>query len=187
MRVRRQDCQSGFTLLELVIVMSLAIAVAAVAVPSFNSLIASQRARTAARAVERELQTARLKAVTSSRPMQVRLNCPVAGQVRLVERTGVASTDQAANRCDPVAFPTPGPSDMLRSTPSHDGAVVYLPTGTTVSSAVTIFEFDSRGEVSQVDGAGNATALTQDVVVNVTRAGWSSDITINVRGRIKIS
>ena len=119
---RRRDNQSGFTLTELVVVMALVMAVAAITVPRFSDLVASQRARNAARLVERELQKGRLKAVTASRAMRVRLNCPVAGQLRLVELTGVPATDNALNRCDEVAFPSPGPNDTLRSTPSLDGA-----------------------------------------------------------------
>jgi hypothetical protein len=109
----------------------------------------SQRARTAARAVERELQSARLKAVTASKRMRVKLNCPVAGQLRVVEVTGVAATDNAANRCDDVAFPFPGPRDALRSTPSLDAPLVRLPLGTTITSVVTTFEFGPRGDAAR--------------------------------------
>jgi Tfp pilus assembly protein FimT len=182
-----QDNQAGFSVIEIVIVLALAVSVAAVAMPSYNSLTTAYRAKTAARAVEREMQTARLKAVTVSRAMRVFLNCPAAGQLRVVEYTGVSTTDDASNRCDPVAFPVPGPSDMLRSTPQFDGPVVYLPDGATVTGTITAFEFSPRGEVSQVAAGGATTPLTAEALVTVTRAGWSYGISINVGGRIKIN
>ena len=110
----RKAGEAGFTLIEVLITTVVTIAIGAMLVPKISNLMQSQRARTAARAVERELQSARLKAVTSSKRMRVKLNCPVAGQLRVVEVTGVAATDNAANRCDEVAFPFPGPRDALR-------------------------------------------------------------------------
>jgi Tfp pilus assembly protein FimT len=185
--VRIRDREAGFSLIEIVIVLAMTISVAALALPSFNSLVASQRAKTATRAVEREFQSARLKAVTASRAMRVWLNCPVAGQLRVVELTGVATTDQASNRCDPIAFPVPGPNDMLRATPSLDSPVVYLPFGSSITAAITSFEFSPRGAVSQVAAGGTTTPLTAEALVTVTRAGWSYEISINAAGRIKIN
>jgi hypothetical protein len=49
---------------------------AAVAVPSFQAMALEMRLGQGAREVERELQTARLKAVTTNRPVRVRFNCP---------------------------------------------------------------------------------------------------------------
>src|ERR1044072_7940158 len=103
---------------------------ASVAVPRINGMLQSQRAGNAARQVERELQSARLKAVSTSHPMRVKFNCPATGQFRLLEVTGVASTDAATNRCSATAFPFPGPADALRSTPSLDSPVQSLATGT---------------------------------------------------------
>jgi hypothetical protein len=145
----------------------------------------SQRARTAARAVERELQSARLKAVTASKRMRVKLNCPVAGQLRVGGSNGVAATDNAANRCDEVAFPFPGPRDALRSTPSLDAPLVRLPLGTTVTSTVTTFEFGPRGDAGQVGSTGIASLLGKRDNDNLTRAGWSSAIRINPIGKIR--
>lgn len=187
MQFQKRDHQAGFSLIELVIVMAATTVLAALAVPSFSTLMTSQRAANAARSVERELQMARLKAVSTSRAMRVRLSCPAAGQLRMLEVTGVPTTDNATNRCDPVAFPTPGPADMLRSTPSLDSPVVYLPSGTTVSGTPTHLEFSPRGQVFSVSGTGTVTVLTSDVVWTVSRAGYSKTVTINGIGRIRLN
>ena len=182
----RQTGEAGFTLIEVLITTVVIIAIGALLVPQFSNLMQSQRARTAARAVERELQSARLKAVTSSRRMRVKLNCPVAGQLRVVEVTGVAATDNATNRCDETAFPFPGPRDALRSTPSLDAPLVRLPLGTTITSPVTTFEFGSRGDAAQVGSTGVVASLASETTVTVTRAGWTSEIRINPIGKIRI-
>lgn len=162
------------------------IAVAGISVPRFNNLIQSQRANDAARMVERELQTARLKSVSASRALRVRFNCPAAGQFRLLEVTGIAAVDNAANRCDPVAYPSPGPSDALRVTPALDGPVRYLPPSTTVSASALEFQFSPKGAVYTVSG-GVASALVGDLVVTITRAGYSKTVTLNALGRVRLN
>jgi Tfp pilus assembly protein FimT len=179
--------EAGFALIELLIIAVLALTVSAIAAPAFTSFRESQRARNAARMVERELQTARLKAVTVSRALRVRFDCPAAGQLRVLELTGVAATDNAANRCDPSAFPFPGPNDALRATPSLDSPVIYLPDSTTVAGAIRQFEFDPRGQVFSVSPSGAVSALTADAVLTVTRNGWTNTITINELGRIRLN
>jgi Tfp pilus assembly protein FimT len=182
----RKAGERGFTLIEVLITTVVTLAIGAMVVPQISNLMQSQRARTAARAVERELQSARLKAVTASKRIRVKLNCPVAGQLRMVEVTGVAATDNASNRCDEVAFPFPGPRDALRSTPSLDAPLVRLPAGTTIASTVTTFEFGPRGDAAQVGSTGLVASLASETTVTVTRAGWSSAIRINPIGKIRI-
>jgi Tfp pilus assembly protein FimT len=186
MQWRTVNGQAGFTVTELVMVMAGAITLAALAGPSFSTLVDANRARTAARQVERELQTARLKAVTASRALRVRLDCPAVGQLRVLEVTGISTTDDAANRCDPTAFPSPGPDDTLRSTPSLDSPVVYLADGATVTGAIRHFEFSPRGSVHEVDGSGATVDVAGDVVLTIALEGWTHTVTINALGRIKI-
>jgi Tfp pilus assembly protein FimT len=159
---------------------------AAILSPAFSNLIAANTARTAARMVERELQSARLKAVSASRAMRVRLSCPAAGQLRMLEVTGVTATDTAADRCDPIKYPSPGPNDGLRATPSLDSPVIYLPEGTVITGTVQHFEFSPRGVVYGVSGDGSATTLAGEIALAVARHGWSHTVRINAIGRITI-
>jgi Tfp pilus assembly protein FimT len=172
--------------LELVLVMAGIVTMSAFVVPSISNVTASIRARDAGRTVERQLQTARMKAVSHSRAFRVRFNCPVSGQMRMLELTGVDATDTASNRCDPAAFPSPGPNDMLRSTPSLDAPVVYLPDGTTVTGAALEFEFGPKGSVHKVSG-GTVSAITAPLVLTVTLKGRSNTVTINGLGRIRFN
>ena len=185
--VRTKRGESGFTLLELIIVVAAATTLAAIALPRFNSFLQSQRARNAARLVERELQTARLKAVATSRSLRVRFNCPAAGQMRILEVTGVAATDNSTSRCNPATYPSPGPQDTLKSTPSLDSPVIYLPTGTTVTGPAVNYEFNPEGNVYSVSATNVVSALTGDVTLTVTRAGFSNTVTMNALGRVRLN
>ena len=196
MRTDGRTGQDGFTLIELLVVMAAIVTLVAVVVPNSSNLLKSMKARNAARVVERQLQTARLKAVTNSRSMRVRFDCPASGRLRLLEVTGVAATDAASNRCDETAFPYPGPSDALRSTPSMDSPVVYLPAGTTVSctgcppgtSSPLALEFGPRGTVHAVNVATDETAsFTGDLIIMVTQGGYSNEVRVNELGRVRFN
>jgi Tfp pilus assembly protein FimT len=177
----------GFSLIELVLVMAGTVMLAAISVPQVSNFLDQQRARDAARTVEREMQTARLKAVSASRSLRVRFNCPSIEQMRLLEVTGVAATDTASNRCSPTAYPYPPPNDSLDSTPSLDSPVIYLPSGTTVTGTALNFEFDPEGGVSTVSAAGVVLPLGGDVVLTVTRGRFSNAVTVNALGRVRLN
>jgi prepilin-type N-terminal cleavage/methylation domain-containing protein len=186
-RSKRPLGHDGFTLTELVAVMALASAVLAVTVPQVQSFLKIQRSKNAARMVEREMQSARLKAVSATRSMRVRFNCPATGQFRLLEVTGIGATDSATNRCDPAAYPSPGANDTLRSTPSMDSPVLTLPPGATVSGTVLQFEFSPQGAVSSVSTTGVVTPLASDTTITVTKEGFSRTITVNELGRVRLN
>lgn len=196
MRKFSPDSQAGFTFVEVLVVMAMVVTVAAVLVPNSRILLNTMKARNAARVVERQLQTARLKAVTNSRAMRVRFACPAAGQVRILEVTGVAATDSANNRCDQTAYPYPGPNDALRSTPSMDSPVVYLPAGTTVTcvgcpagtASPIALEFGPRGTVHGVNVATDVTAaFTGDITIRVLLGGYTNEVKVNELGRVKFN
>jgi Tfp pilus assembly protein FimT len=95
----------------------------AVAVPAGTQAVDSLRLSSTIRDVERELQIARLKAVSSNRSMRVRFNCPTTGSMRVVEVLGNSTLDTPKARCDGNTYPYPGPSDTDPNTPSGDGPV----------------------------------------------------------------
>ena len=113
---RRPHTAGGFSLLDLLLVISLVSIISGIAVPVATDAADGLRLSMATREVERQLQSARLRAVSANRPLLVRMNCPGIGQLRVVEVTGVATTDGDANRCDENSFPYPGPNDSDRAT-----------------------------------------------------------------------
>jgi Tfp pilus assembly protein FimT len=172
---------------EIVAVVAAAMAFSAIAAPRINAYLRIQRATNSARMVERQLQSARLQAVSASRALRVRFDCPAAGKLRVLELTGVAATDNATNRCDPTAYPSPGPADALRSTPSLDSPVIELPSGTSISGAPGQIEFTPQGSAFAVAAGGAVTPLADNTVLTVTRTGVSKTVAINSLGRIRIN
>jgi type II secretion system protein H len=173
---------NGFTLVELLLVVALVGTMAAVALPVMKDMTASIKLNDAARMVVGEFQDARIKAVSSNRPLRVRLNCPGTGYVRIVEVIGTAA-DSASNRCLASAYPFPAADMDVMTRPNFDGPVRTLPTGATVTTAVVQFQPD--GSATQVV-AGVTQPITTPVTVTITRDGKSKTVTINAIGKIQL-
>ena len=165
--------------------MATAAIIAAVAIPQMQQMVASMRLGAATREVERELQTARLKAVSTNRRLRVRMNCPAAGFYRTVEFLGSAA-DNPTSRClatGPYTYP---PADLDPLTlPNLDGPVRTLAQGVTVPNMG--FEFRPDGTAWTIDVAG---ALQQAPIagatLTVSRAGQSKVIEVNALGKIRV-
>jgi prepilin-type N-terminal cleavage/methylation domain-containing protein len=170
----------GFSLTELMFTVAIAATLLAIGVPVFTDVTENSKLTSAAREVERELQGARLKAVTNNRRLRVRLNCPAAGYFRTVEVLGTAA-DDAANRCLLGPYPYPADNDVM-TRPNYDGPVRVLPIGATVTTAVLEFRPDGTSlnvvnNVPQLIGA--------PITVTVTRNNKSKAMTVNGAGKIQ--
>lgn len=183
--------EGGFTLVELMGVIAVFAIIAGMAMPMLKDASDGMRLGQAAREVERELQTARLKAVTANRAMRVRFNCPVAGQFRMVELIGTpsipAAGDDAGNRCQESAYP-PGAGDNNPLTvPNHDGPLRRLHPSVSFGATTTL-EFWPDGSVHAPSGtttpwplvAGSGTAIT------LTKGATVKTITVNGLGKIQL-
>ena len=71
-----RESARGFSLIELMIVVGFAIVMMAISVPILTDISRTTKLNDAVRSVERELQSARLRAVNLNRPLRVRLNGP---------------------------------------------------------------------------------------------------------------
>ena len=166
------------------VTVALGVTITAIAVPSASRTVDALRLSSAARDVERELQTARLKSVSNNRPMQVRLNCPAAGQFRLIEVTGVAATDTAADRCDTATFPYPGPADSDPATPGLDGPMRYVRSEITIAGPD--LQFTPKGTTLRVVAGATQSMVGSPATITVTRGGNTSSVSINALGRIQL-
>lgn len=183
MMATRLDSDRGFSITDLLMAVAILAIVGGIATPIMTNLTEGQRLASSARELERELQTARLKAVSSNRPLRVRLNCPVAGQYRIVEVTADIRDGQD-NRCDETAFPYPADTDLDPVTrPNHDGPLRRTKEGVTVSSV--ILEFRPDGTTRQVV-SGTPQVITTPVSIAVTRADASKMVTVNGYGKIQL-
>jgi prepilin-type N-terminal cleavage/methylation domain-containing protein len=178
---RRDD--RGFSLTELMLTVAVLGTVAAMSVPILTDLTADIKVNEAARMVERELQDARLRAVSANRALRARLNCPAAGYLRTVEVLNSVA-DAAANRCLLSAYPFPAADNNIVTRPNFDGPMRTLPEPATVSSYV--IEFRPDGTAYNVV-ADVASTMATEVTITVTRYSKSRTLTVNGTGKVKLN
>lgn len=177
---------AGFSLTELLMVTAVFTIVAGIAIPLAMTFTEQMRLNAAVRQVERDLQTARLKAVQLNRPLQVRINCPAAGQYRMVEVMGSA-IDNSGDRCDAGRYPYPPPDDGDFTTPSADGAVSYLSDGTAFATAgLTVLQFMPDGRTLRVSGTTTTAPAAAGVDIGLMRGTHSGTVNVNGLGRISV-
>ena len=107
---RYTHSSSGFTLMELLVVISIAMILMGIAVPSFLSWLPTLRLSSAARQVATDLQLARMKAISQNTSFQV----------------SFASTTYVLQKCSPSC-----------ASPTNDTGNIVLPAGITVSASTT--------------------------------------------------
>jgi type II secretory pathway pseudopilin PulG len=180
-----RDDSSGLTLIELMVWIALFSILCGMAVPGLVNVADSVRLGNSARSIERTLQTARLKAVSSNRAMRVRFNCPTPTSFRMLEVIGSA-TDLAADRCSPTAYPYPARDASPVSVPNHDGPVQHLDANVSFGATPTL-EFRPDGSVMLVDAGGAAAPLPGGAsAVTVTKTTQVKTITVNNLGKIQL-
>ena len=186
---------AGFSLIDMVATLAIIGTVSAIALPQAGDALDRMRLGMAERDVERELQFARLKAVSSNRPMRVRFDCPVAAQFRAVELIGTpaapaaADADTVANatRCSETTYPyLPTGADQSRlSRPNNDGPIRRLRSQTTFSVKKTL-EFWPDGSVHADAGGGSPwpNVGLAGVTITLSRKGNTKNIVVNGNGKI---
>jgi hypothetical protein len=184
--------ERGISIIDMVAVMAVIATMAAMATPAVKDALDGMRLRMTLRDVERELQFARLKAVSVNRPMRVRFNCPTAGQMRVVELIGSITAadarDAAGDRCSETAYPyRPTGSDQSRLTrPNSDGPIRTLAAGASFTASQTL-EFWPDGSVHSAGAAPPwPTLAAAGATISVTRKGKTLNITVNSLGKIQI-
>ena len=184
----------GFSIVDMLATMAVIVTVAAIAAPQAVNMVDSMRLGMAERDVERELQFARLKAVSTSRPMRVRFDCPTVGKLRVVEVIGTPAVPDAndadtyTNRCNETLFPySPTGADQSRLTrPNNDGPIRLLQPQTTFTAKKTL-EFWADGSVhADLNGGANPwpNIGSAGVTITLSRKGRTKNITVNGLGKI---
>lgn len=187
----RQRSNAGFTLIDIMITLGVFAVVTAAAVPAVVDMTSGMRVAQGARDVERELQAARLRAVSSNRPMRVRFNCPVAGQFRVVELIGSTTApdalDSATTRCSETTYPYPASDNNPLTRPNNDGPLRRLPAGLAFGAAPTL-EFWPDGSVHQNNTGANPwpVVASAGTTVTVTKGSTVRTVTINGLGKIQL-
>ncbi len=183
--------ERGFTLLEMLMVTTVIGIVAGIGMPLLNDISDSMKLGQAAREVERELQTARMAAVSANQPMRVRFNCNATGEYRMVELIGTPSVpvaaDSAANRCSAALYPFPAADRNPLTRPNNDGPQRYLPQLTTFTTSTTV-EFWPDGTAHMASGTVNPWPVIASTGTNIvlTRKGKTKTILVNGLGKVQL-
>jgi len=183
--------ERGFTLLEMLMVTTVFAIIAGIGMPLFSDITDSIKLGQAAREVERELQTARLTAVSANQPLRVRFNCNAAGEYRMVELIGTpsipASADSATDRCSTSLYPFPAADRNPLTRPNNDGPLRYLPSETTFTTSATI-EFWPDGTAHMASGTINPWPVIASTGTNIvlTRKSKTKTILVNGIGKVQL-
>jgi prepilin-type N-terminal cleavage/methylation domain-containing protein len=183
--------QSGFSLVELLMVVALVGILSVVGLPLLGQISGTIQLGEATRQVERELQSARMTAVSANQPVRVMFNCPVAGQYRMVELIGTpgvpAGGDGVIGRCSSVTYPFPAPDNNPITRPNNDGALKTLPDQVSITTSTTI-EFWPDGTAHTNTGGTNPWPPIAMPGTNIilTRGTKTKSILVNGIGKIQL-
>jgi Tfp pilus assembly protein FimT len=180
----------GFSLVDMLAVITILVTVSAIALPSMLSGMDRARLGQSAREVERELQIAKSRAVIKGRAMRVRFNCPSAGEFRAVELLGTISVplaaDAAADRCSEALYPYPPADTDPVTTPNLDGPLRRLQDTVSFGTTETI-EFRANGTAFYDAGGGDYDLIpVAGVQITLVRDGVTRTITVNGLGKVAL-
>jgi prepilin-type N-terminal cleavage/methylation domain-containing protein len=183
--------QSGFSLIELLMVTALVCIVSVIGMPLLGQISGTIELGEAARQVERELQSARMTAVSANQPVRVMFNCPLANQYRMVELIGTpavpAAGDGVVARCSQSTYPFPAPDNNPITRPNNDGPLRNLPDLVTITTSTTI-EFWADGSAHTNTGGTNPWPPIASPGTNIilTRGSKTKSILVNGIGKIQL-
>ena len=182
--------RAGFTLIDILVTIAVFSIIMAGALPSLINISESMKLGQGQREVASALQSARLLAVTSNRPIRVRFNCPAAGQYRITELIGSQSTpvadDTATDRCSDTKWKFPANDTNPTTRPNHDGPLLALPARVTFGAASTL-EFWPDGSVHKQVGVENPwiQVPVAGTAITVVKGTIVKTITVNGLGKIQ--
>jgi len=176
--------ESGFTLIEAVVVSAVAMISLGLAAPALTGAMQHYQFNTDVQQLASTIRNARYKAVASNATMRVRLNCPSQGQMRVVQVTGNAAIDDAANRCDTAVYPYPGTTAAT----AGDGPVVLMGTSIDYPQNVASIQISNTGRMVPLTACPNCVAGAPPFTVSVEdgRNSLQRNITVSATGSLTV-
>ena len=191
MDTERMQPRAGFSLIDMMVAISVMSILVAAAVPQLVNVAESVKLGQAQRDINQELNQARLRAVSANRPIRIRFNCPAVGQYRITELIGspsVPTADDTANdRCSQTKWSYPANDNDPATRPNHDGPIRYLPKGVTFGTAPTL-EFWPNGTVHKQAAGENpwSGVGVTGTAVTVVKGTTVKTVTVNGLGKIQL-
>lgn len=171
----------GFTLIEVLLVSGLIVVTMGIAVPTVMAHMRAYALNTTMNTVSAEIRGARYAAVSKNRTVRVRFNCPAANEYRVVEVTGNAGIDSAANRCSETAYPYPDPNP--NAAPNLDGPIMRLPQGAQFG-ALQDLEISPAGRVTPLTGCPTCATAAPPASLVMSNSYDTRTITVNASGQV---
>jgi prepilin-type N-terminal cleavage/methylation domain-containing protein len=181
--MRNRAPQSGFSLIELLIVVALGMIVLGIAVPAVVEATRQASLNTSVQSVAAAIRGARYSAVAKNRTVRVRFNCPAANQFRVVEVVGNNAIDQAADRCSETAYPYPDPDAAVA--PNIDGQMLRLGADSQFG-AVQDIQIDTSGRVTKLTGCPTCVSSAAPATISVVNGYDTRTITVNASGQVQL-
>ena len=172
---------AGFSLVDIMMVLAVGGILSAVAVPSIDGAMKRYRMNTASRTITGEIRAARFTAVAKNRTMRVRFNCPGVGQFRVIEVTGNAAIDNAADRCSETAYPYPDPNPAVA--PNADGPAMWINQGAALG-AVQDLQISNRGRIQPLNNCPACAVAAPPASIGLTNGYETQTITISASGMV---
>jgi prepilin-type N-terminal cleavage/methylation domain-containing protein len=191
MHMQRMQPRAGFSLIDMMVAISVMAILVAAAVPQLVNVAESVKLGQAQRDINQELNQARLRAVSANRPIRIRFNCPAVGQYRITELIGSPSVpdanDTANDRCSETKWRYPANDNDPATRPNHDGPTRYLPNGVTFGTA-PMLEFWPNGTVHKQAAGENPWSVVDvaGTAVTVVKGTSVKTITVNGLGKIQL-
>jgi prepilin-type N-terminal cleavage/methylation domain-containing protein len=179
--MRNSGPQSGFSLIELLIVVAVGMIVLGMAVPAVVEATRQASLNTSVQSVAAAIRGARYTAVSKNRTVRVRFNCPAANQFRVIEVTGNAGIDQAADRCSETTYPYPDPDPAVA--PNIDGQMVRLGANSQFGAAQDV-QIDTSGRVTRLTGCPTCVSSAAPATISIANGSETRTITVNASGQV---
>jgi Tfp pilus assembly protein FimT len=178
--------QSGFTVIEVVVVSAVAMITIGLAAPALTGAMEHYQFNSDVQQLATTIRNARFKAVSTNTNMRVRLNCPSRGQMRVVQVTGNAAIDNAADRCSTAAYPYPAPAG---STTPNDGPVLLMGSYINYPQNASSIEISTTGRMVPLTGCPNCSAGSPPFVLTVEdeRSVLQRSLTVASSGSVTVS
>jgi prepilin-type N-terminal cleavage/methylation domain-containing protein len=170
----RNNKQTGFSLIELVIAAAVGLIVMAIALPNLTAMVRSYRAMGDARGIAAQLSLARMRAASESVP--ARLNFNLAANTYQLE-----VCTSLCNQPGATYLPDPGtaPQALSQGVTFGAGGVGTAPAGLPAVAQSALITFNSRG--ISVDGAGVPIGTAAIYITN--NSGAVCAVTVSIGGQ----
>jgi prepilin-type N-terminal cleavage/methylation domain-containing protein len=177
----RSNRKSGFSLIEVVIVLAVALTLVATALPAFFNAINSYRLANTAQGLASLIDLNRFVAVQSNNPVSLRQTTQSGNAFFYIDKNNNSQMDASEQRALL-------PSDMLimqpgSGVPGPSATGFPYPTATVFASATSTLTFDARGTMNSCAGAASVCMIIVGAPSR-PQSGYRA-ITVNPMGQIK--